>query len=324
MGSTPSFPRVSIPKDNISVVTGGNTGVGYHTAKWLAMMGGTVIIACRSEERAKQAIEQMNKEFEEEKEKKTTGIVDYDQLNVEFMSLDCNSLKSVISFVEAYKSSGRKLHKLFCNAGIGQQDKLSYTEDGHEQIFQVNYLSQFLLVSHLLPLMKASGPDCRIILVSSIGHLFAHFDPVDVELKKYSEPECKSDKLYQNSKLCQIMQMYRLNEVLKDTNVTVFSLHPGTVRTELLTTFKRGMMKYVISMLETVGASKSPFEGAWTSLNAGINPELAGVRDVYFSDSKPTTPASAARNKSYQAALWDYSIECLKGYLPDDILSGLQ
>ncbi|XP_069136000.1 WW domain-containing oxidoreductase-like [Argopecten irradians] len=149
MGSTPSFPRVSIPRDNISVVTGGNAGIGYETAKWLAMMVGTVIIACRSEERANQAIEQMNKEFEEEKQKKTEGVVDYDKLNVEFMPLDCNSLKSVMSFVESFKSSGRKLHKLFCNAGIGIQETLKYTDDGHEQIFQYHYNLYIPVQGHL-------------------------------------------------------------------------------------------------------------------------------------------------------------------------------
>ncbi|XP_033740272.1 WW domain-containing oxidoreductase-like isoform X1 [Pecten maximus] len=324
MGSTPSFPRVSIPKENISLVTGGNAGVGYHTAKWLAMMGGTVIIACRSEERAKQAIQQMNKEFAEEKQKKTTGVVDFDQLNVEFMSLDCNSLKSVMNFVQAYKSSGRKLHRLICNAGIGLQDKLSYTEDGHEQIFQVNYLSQFLLVSHLLPVMKTSGPDCRIVLVSSMAHEYTHFDPGDIEGKKYSEPKYDTSELYGRSKLYQVMQMFRMNEILKDTNVTVLSLHPGLVKTPLLTTFRNGIFKVVLAVADLIGTSKTPFQGAWTSLNAGVNPELAGVRDVYFSDSKPKTPKSDSRNKSYQAALWDYTIECLKEYLPADILRELQ
>ena len=27
-------------------------GIGYEVAKWLAMMGGTVIVACRSEDKA--------------------------------------------------------------------------------------------------------------------------------------------------------------------------------------------------------------------------------------------------------------------------------
>ena len=34
----------------VSVVTGGNTGIGYETAKGLAVLGAHVVIACRSEE----------------------------------------------------------------------------------------------------------------------------------------------------------------------------------------------------------------------------------------------------------------------------------
>ncbi|XP_060069565.1 WW domain-containing oxidoreductase-like [Ylistrum balloti] len=322
MGSTPSFPRVFIPKDNIFVVTGGNAGIGYHTAKWLAMMGGTVIIACRSEERANRAIQQMNEEFSEEKRKKTDGIVDYDQLNVEFMTLDCNSFKSVMSFVESFKSSGRKLHKLICNAGLGLQDNLAYTEDGHELVFQVNYLSQFLLISHLLPVMKASGPDCRIVLVSSDIHRNCHVDPEDIEGKK--ERKYDTFELYCRSKAYQVMQMYRLNEILKDTNVTVASLHPGIVRTNILGGFRRGMLKVVLSCIQCCGGIKTPFEGSWTSINAAINPELAGTRDIYYDNSKPKSTSSASRNRSYQRAVWDYSTNSLKEYLSDDILRELK
>ena len=34
----------------VAVVTGGNTGIGYETAKGLAVLGAHVVIACRSEE----------------------------------------------------------------------------------------------------------------------------------------------------------------------------------------------------------------------------------------------------------------------------------
>ena len=47
---------MSVPQTDLSgrvaVVTGGNTGIGYETAKTLAKMGAHTIIACRTESKA--------------------------------------------------------------------------------------------------------------------------------------------------------------------------------------------------------------------------------------------------------------------------------
>ena len=53
MGAKLSYPQVEL-KDKVAIVTGGNTGIGYETAKALAVMGAHTIIACRSEERGRQ------------------------------------------------------------------------------------------------------------------------------------------------------------------------------------------------------------------------------------------------------------------------------
>jgi len=51
MGSRLSYPTVDL-SGKVAVVTGGNTGIGYETAKSLALMGAHTIIACRSQDRA--------------------------------------------------------------------------------------------------------------------------------------------------------------------------------------------------------------------------------------------------------------------------------
>ena len=51
MGSNLSFPIVDL-SSKVALVTGGNTGIGYETAKALSVMGAHTIIACRSSERA--------------------------------------------------------------------------------------------------------------------------------------------------------------------------------------------------------------------------------------------------------------------------------
>lgn len=64
------------------------------------------------------AIERMKTEFQAEKAKHTEGLSEAETLNVEFMQVDLSSLCSVKSFIDAFKSSGRQLHTLICNAGI--------------------------------------------------------------------------------------------------------------------------------------------------------------------------------------------------------------
>lgn len=53
MGSKLSYPQVNL-SGKVAIVTGGNTGIGYETAKGLARMGAHTFIACRSKERAEE------------------------------------------------------------------------------------------------------------------------------------------------------------------------------------------------------------------------------------------------------------------------------
>ena len=53
MGNKLDHPDVQLSSEKFVIVTGGNAGIGYETAKTLAAMGARVCIACRSEEKAK-------------------------------------------------------------------------------------------------------------------------------------------------------------------------------------------------------------------------------------------------------------------------------
>ena len=53
MGGKQSYPEVEL-KDKVAIITGGNTGIGYETAKVVAGFGAHTIIACRSEEKGRQ------------------------------------------------------------------------------------------------------------------------------------------------------------------------------------------------------------------------------------------------------------------------------
>lgn len=320
MGARPSFPIVQIPRDRIAVVTGGNTGLGYEIAKWLAMMGATVIIGCRSEQRAVEAIERMNKEYQQMKEEfgDKHQLQTYDSLAISFMPLDLGSFKSTLQFVDEFKKSGRNLHILVCNAGIGMAP-YEKTIDGFEKMLQVNYLSHFLMVAKLLPVMRKSGPDCRILFMSSDAHRACSFD---VQTMNYEGNASKFGRLdyYGRSKLYQIMQMYSLARRFKDTNVSINSSHPGIVDTEINRNFQDSFFWSVIFFKgsKLLGKVKSPIDGASSIINAAVNPELAGVSGRYYYNCTDGNHTSISKDVNKQEALWKQTMEYLKDYITDE------
>jgi len=52
-------PQISRPEREIVIVTGANSGIGFETARLLALHGATVIMACRSLEMGQAAVDQI-------------------------------------------------------------------------------------------------------------------------------------------------------------------------------------------------------------------------------------------------------------------------
>ena len=69
----------------------------------------------------------MNEEFQGEKLAGSKNIISDDRLSLEFMKLDLASLKSTKAFIDAFISSGRKLHLLICNAGAHSHSEGGWT-----------------------------------------------------------------------------------------------------------------------------------------------------------------------------------------------------
>lgn len=85
------------------IVTGSNSGIGKEVVLGLVAQGMHVVLACRSEIRAAEAIEQISKELENES----------DIGSLEFIPLDLNDLDSVRAFAESYLRKGYPLHVNF-------------------------------------------------------------------------------------------------------------------------------------------------------------------------------------------------------------------
>lgn len=218
----------------IAVVTGANNGVGLETARVLYELGATVVMACRSAERAEAAKKNIIEGSPDGIGGKTGSIC--------ILPLDVASLKSVEAFAASINEMHSPLTLLVCNAGV-MAGPFSLTEDGLEYQYQVNYLSHYYLTLLLTDKLMAA-PAARVVNVSSISHGWVPFPggccsslccfgPFDLSGKRYPAQSgacCAYEPFedYAYSKASQIIMTKELDRRLfKDTNVVAVSLEPG-------------------------------------------------------------------------------------------------
>lgn len=270
------------------LITGANTGIGKETALDMAKRGARVILACRDVTRARIAADDI-------RQQSGNG-------NVVVKKLDLASLQSVRDLAKDVQENEERLDVLINNAGIMMCPK-SKTEDGFELQFGVNHLGHFLLTNCLLDLLKKSAPS-RVVIVASLAHEKGHIHFDDINLDK----DYNRTVSYRQSKLANVLFCRELAARLQGTGVTVYSLHPGVVRTELgrhllpsLALWQRIILKPFVMLI------KSPREGAQTSIYCAVDESLANVSGLYYSDCAPKTSAPQALDDAAAKKLWDLS-----------------
>jgi len=224
-----SISAPQFTKDQTIIITGGNTGLGYEAAKYLANCGGKIILACRNGDAGKRAALEL---------RETTGNKD-----VEFLKLDLGDLSSVRSFATNFKKRNEKIHALICNAGVWMPDDAhgqnTKTKDGFEIHFGVNHLGNFALIQSLIPQMEQSGIDSRIVIVSSS---LCKSGKIDLQKRDFiydgRVPEPNERKSfaptgYCDSKLLNMLTCRELAVKLGESNITTYAVSPGLCSSRL-------------------------------------------------------------------------------------------
>lgn len=283
-----------------AIVTGGASGIGFETARVLALRNTQVIIGARNTEAADKAKELI--------------INNNQNARVHVLKLDLASLKSVKAFAESFLALNLPLNILINNAGI-MFCPYQLSEDEIEMQFATNHLGHFYLTSLLLEKMKetakSSGVEGRIVNLSSVAHLHTYEEGVVFD-KINNELGYDDKKAYGQSKLANLLHANELSRRLKaeGANITANSVHPGLIMTNL---FKHsGLMIRALRYFTYILWKNVP-QGAATTCYAALHPSLNGVSGKYFVDCNEFKCSRFARDEDLAKKLWDYSYKLVNG-----------
>ena len=253
------------------IITGGNSGLGFETAKKIAKNNEyRVILACRNPQKATEAVDKIKEE---------TG-----NDNVLSMRLDTASLSSVREFAAEYEKSGiGKIYALLLNAGINGMHS-GMTEDGMEIVFQTNHLGHFLLANLLLPYME---PDGKIFSTSSDMHDSPMGKMVweGTEALAHPSEEGKESRLrYSFSKLCNLYFIYELARRLEaeGSGIRANAFNPGMMQTNFAPVDKARAKMVKMTMPKRFGDLEKSSD-AYAELV--VNDELAASSANYYDRS---------------------------------------
>lgn len=265
---SPEWPSMS---GKTILITGSTDGLGREVALRLGALGGHILVHGRNADRGAEVVDAIN-----------AGMG-----SAQFYRADLGSLAEVRELAAAVMHDHSRLDMLINNAGIGSGTgggERTVSRDGYELIFQVNYLSHYLLTELLLPLIKESAP-ARIINVASGAQRPINFDDVMME-NSYS-----GGGAYAQSKLAQILHTFDLARELRNTGVTVTTLHPATM---MDTTLVRQMGSPARTTVD---------EGAGALMNLAANPALAETTGVYFNGLNEARANAQAYDREARARL---------------------
>jgi NAD(P)-dependent dehydrogenase (short-subunit alcohol dehydrogenase family) len=272
----------------VAVVTGGNSGIGFETARMLAACGMTVVLACRDLAKADQAAAQI-----------VAGAV-------ATVRLDLASLASVRKAAAELTERYPRLDLLINNAGV-MTPPYGRTEDGFEMQIGTNHLGHFALTGLLLERMLPV-PGSRVVTVSSVGHrVRARINFGDLQWERsYSRV-----RAYGQSKLANLMFTYELQRRLSSAASPTIAVaaHPGFAATELM---RHSPAAAAVAPLFSQNAAM----GALPVLRAATDPGVAGGQ--YYGPGGflglrgyPELVASSRRSRdvTVQRRLWAVSEE---------------
>ena len=319
-----NYNQKLLTPQHICIITGGNTGLGYETARNLAKRGGTIVLACRNIESGERAARNIRRDTGNER--------------VSARELDLASLDSVRNFAKGFGGAdkaasavtitanndcnnthrpgeeGGGIYALICNAGVWMpMEQKAKTQDGYEIHFGINHLGHFLLIQNMIPHMqKTSGikGSSRIVIVSSSllksgkvdlkSREFVYCgrgnrdgvattmkdDDLTIKEKKGKNNSSFAPTGYCDSKLMNTLTCRQLALHLEGTNITTYAVSPGFCRSQLGRHVHMPFYKKMLLWPIFRVIQRSPVQGAENIIFATMEDESKMVNGAMYQDGK--------------------------------------
>ncbi|MBF7025489.1 SDR family NAD(P)-dependent oxidoreductase [Staphylococcus kloosii] len=190
----------------ITLITGGNKGLGFETARALKEQGHKVYIGSRNAQRGQQAAQ---------------------QLGVDYVVLDVTDDDSVNNAVATIEQQEGRLDVLINNAGIsgGFTKPRDITATDMEQVYNTNVFGLVRVTNHFIPLLENSEQPIIVNVSSGLGSFGMVNDDSKAESKVNSLAYCSS-----KSAVTMLTVQYA-----KDlTHMQVNAADPGSTNTDLV------------------------------------------------------------------------------------------
>ncbi len=279
----------------IALVTGANSGIGWHTALELARAGARVLLGVRSTEKGADATNRILAQVP------TADLKPY--------VIDLASLASIHEFVKEIETESR-LDLLINNAGVMSVPSRQLTPDGFEIQFGTNFLGPFALTALLFPMLLKS-PAPRVTTVSSAAATLG-WKKIDFE-NLQGERSYDPWKSYCQSKLADLIFAVELARRCEQAKLNVVSnaAHPGYVLTNLQSTGKGHSPTFLEKLFARV-VGQNAASGALPTLKAatietGSSGEYFGPKGIFQIRGAPVQipVPTLALDPSVATRLWD-------------------
>ncbi|KAI0637553.1 NAD-P-binding protein [Trametes polyzona] len=225
-------PDTDIPDltGKVILVTGGNSGIGFATIRYLARHGAKVYMGARNEQRAQAAIERLKRE----------GLGPGNG-EVLWLKLDLSDPREVKRAAEEFMQQEQRLNVLINNAAM-LLVPYQKSHDGIQDIVMVNYIGAYTLTRALLPLLRSTAQepnsDVRVVCLNSARHYHC---PSDVRFRDvhdlnrdYEDTSFPQLLRYSYTKIMQLLFIRELQRRLDDEGIPIIlmAVDPGEVNTE--------------------------------------------------------------------------------------------